>query len=108
MKITSISIILILFFAVPGFTQDACPKTKSKKALNYFKDAQALFPSRKDSAKARTLALKAIDEDPEYAEAYLLAGYLALKRRDYKSALPMIEKAVELCESVDPDAYYVL
>jgi tetratricopeptide (TPR) repeat protein len=80
----------------------------NKKATGFFKDAQALYQARKDYDKTKELLQKAIDEDPEFSDAYLLSGYLAMKKRDYKTMQAMLEKAIELCESTDAAAYYQL
>lgn len=99
-------VVLAFHFATGSFSQ--CPPTQNKKAAAYFRDAQSLYQSKRDFEKARALVQKAIDEDPEYAEAYLLSGFLAQKKRDYKTMSEMMRKAIELCETVDPEAYYQL
>jgi outer membrane protein OmpA-like peptidoglycan-associated protein/tetratricopeptide (TPR) repeat protein len=99
---------LIIFFSGAGFAQDACPQTQNKKAAGYMKEAQSLFQAKRDYEKARSLVQRAIDEDPEYADAYLLSGFLAQKKRDYKTMGEMLRKAIELCEAADPEAYYQL
>src|SRR5215213_7586294 len=90
-----------------GQQQPACPPSQNKKASGYFKDAESLFQKR-EYEKARGIIEKAIDEDPEYADAYLLSGFLAQKKRDYKTMSEMLKKAIELCEGIDPEAYYQL
>ena len=102
--------ILLSYFCISTevFSQQPCPPTQNKKASGYFKDAQALYQGKKDFEKARGLVQKAIDEDPEYAEAYLLSGYLAQKKKDFQAMSEMLKKAIELCEEVDPNAYYQL
>ena len=109
------SILFLLSFVFCFAQQNPCAPTQNKKALSYFKEAQQLYQSartpmeqRKDFDKAKALLQKAIDEDPEYADAYLLSGYIAMRQRDVATMQPMIEKAVELCEYVDADAWYQL
>ena len=98
----------LLFLGSNCIAQQSCPPTQNKKAAAYFKDAQSLYQSKRDFEKARGLVQKAIDEDPEYADAYLLSGLLAQKKRDYKTMGEMMRKAIELCEAIDPEAYYQL
>src|SRR5436190_21239040 len=103
------SVLFVLVFSISCIgQQNPCPLSQHKKALGYFKDAQALYQQRKDLEKAKALLEKAIDEDPEFADAYLLTGYIAMKKRDYKTVQPMFEKAIELCEAIDPDAHFQL
>jgi outer membrane protein OmpA-like peptidoglycan-associated protein len=106
MKNFSVLIIAVLIL-MKSAGQQACPPSQNKKASGYFKDAQSLFQKR-EYEKARGIIQKAIDEDPEYADAYLLSGYLAQKKHDYKAMGEMMKKAIELCEAIDPEAYYQL
>ncbi len=99
--------LLAILFSVNCFAQHTCAPAKNKKALGYFTDASSLFMKR-EYEKARALVDKAIEEDSEYADAYLLSGYLAQKKHDYKTMSEMMKKAIELCETIDPDAYYQL
>jgi len=99
---------LLLIYAYCASQQNPCPQTQNKKALKNFKEAQQLYQQKKDFEKAKALLQKSIDEDPEFADAYLLSGYIAMKKRDYATMQTMIEKAVELCENIDPDAWYQL
>ena len=99
---------LLILITLDAFSQQGCPPSQNKKATAYFKDAQTLYQSRRDYDKARMLIQKAIEEDPEYADAYLLSGYLAQKKRDYKSMGEMLGKAIEHCENIDPEAYFQL
>ncbi|CAN5515532.1 OmpA family protein [soil metagenome] len=105
-------IIFILFiamaFSLESIAQQGCPPSQNKKAAVYVKDAQSLLIAKRDFEKARGLAQKAIDEDPEFADAYLVSGLLAQKKKDYKTMSEMLKKAIELCENTDPEAYYQL
>src|SRR5690349_12684721 len=104
----SLVILSAIFISTNIFAQQApCPPTQNKKAAGYLKDAQSLYQKR-EYEKARDIIQKAIDEDPEYAEAYLLSGFLAQKKKDYSSMGQMLRKAIELCEGIDPEAYYQL
>jgi len=105
---------LIVFFflsaAVPAQKADraGCPMSQNKKALKLYEEANGLFKSRKDFEKARGLVEKAIDEDPEFPDAYKLQGYLSIQKKDYKTMEQSFLKLIELCPDLDPDAYYQL
>lgn len=103
-----LAIIIPLIVTVNVLGQESCPPSQNKKAASYYKDAKSLFDSRRDYEKSRGLVQKAIDEDPEFADAYALSGFLAQKKQDYKTMGEMLRKAIELCENVDPEAYYQL
>lgn len=106
MKIISVALVTLLM-SLCCAAQQPCPVSQNKKAAGYIKEAQSLFQKR-EYEKARGIIQKAIDEDPEYADAYLLSGYLAQKKKDFKTMSEMMKKAIELCETIDPEAYYQL
>lgn len=85
----------------------SCPKSQNKKALKQFEDATVDFKARKYDDALKSVA-NAIDNDPEYADAYLLQGFLALKKRDDKKMEESFSKAIELCPEIDPEAYFQL
>ncbi len=90
-----------------SFGQTTCPKSTNKKAINHFQDATDLYKDRKYE-DARNLVSKAIDEDPEFADAYLLQGNIALKKRDDKVMEDSYKKVIELCPDLEPDVYFQL
>lgn len=97
--------ILVLAFAKGQVSN--CPKSTNKKALRFFQDASDAYKSRKyDDAK--TLAGKAVDEDPEFADAYLLQGKISLKKKDDKDLEQNFKKVIELCPNLDPEVYFQL
>src|SRR6187401_2963301 len=106
-KLSFLLAAVLLSMNVLSQSQQRCLPSQNKKAAGYFKDAESLFQKR-EYEKSRGIIQKAIDEDPEYAEAYLLSGFLAQKKRDYKTMAEMLKKAIELCEGIDPEAYYQL
>src|SRR5204863_3524722 len=98
---------LILFFSSFSFFvfaqnpgQSDCPKSQNKKAIKFFQEASDLFRLRKYS-EALPVISKAIDEDPEFAEAYLLQGTLALKKHEDKTMEQSFVKVMELCPELD-------
>src|ERR1041384_358846 len=64
-------VFVLLFFSGSAFSQN-CPKSENKKAVKAYQQAADLFKARKDYDKVRKLLEEAIDEDPEFADAYLL------------------------------------
>ena len=87
--------------------QSACPKTQKKKAIKFFSEASDLYKARKYS-EALPLVIKAIDEDPEFADAYLMQGNIAVKKHDDKIMEQSFMKVIELCPELDPELYYRL
>ncbi|MFM7727350.1 MAG: hypothetical protein ACKO7B_11650, partial [Flavobacteriales bacterium] len=87
--------------------QSACPKTENKKAASAFNDAASLFKSRKYEDALKAVG-KALDADPEFADAYFLQGAIAQKRKDFKLMEESYEKGIELCPEGNPNAYYQL
>ncbi len=107
-QFTFIFILLFLFFSfLLRAQQSDCPMSQNKKAIKIFKEATDLFKSRKYS-EALPLAGKAIDEDPEFADAYLLQGNIAVKKREGKMMEQSFLKVIELCPDLDPDIYFQL
>ena len=51
--------------------------------MKYFDEAAALYKSRKYEEAKKSIS-KSIDEDPEFSEAYLVQGNIALKKKDDK------------------------
>ena len=103
-------ILLTSFFFFILFTNGqeiVCPKSVNKKAIQFFQDASTAFKSRKYDEAKKNVA-KAIDEDPEFADAYLLQGNLALKGKDEKELEQNYKKVIELCPSLDPEVYFQL
>lgn len=84
------------------------PKQKytitSKKAIEYFESAQSAMMI--DSLnEALSLANKAIDKEPLFAEAYLLRSYVYADRKEYKTAIENIEKAISINADFFPAMY---
>src|SRR5688572_26965715 len=90
--------------------RSGCPKTQNKKSLKLYEEAASLYKAKKDFDEARSLVERSIDEDPEFADAYLLQGYLAIrkKEKDYTTMEQSFLKVIELCPDLDPAVYYQL
>ena len=70
----------------------------SKKAVKAYESAEESFLKR-DYTKAYQQVLKAIVEDPNYAEAWLLEGEIGMETKDYDMAILGYEKALA-CDSM--------
>jgi outer membrane protein OmpA-like peptidoglycan-associated protein/tetratricopeptide (TPR) repeat protein len=84
-----------------------CPVSEVKKAQAAFDDASGLFKSRKYEDALNEIE-RAIDADPEFADAYFMQGTIAQKRKEFKLMEESFLKAIELCPEVDPEPYYQL
>ena len=94
-------ILLILTIATTAFAQHP------KKAVKAYGAAEEAFLNR-DYTKAHQHALKAILEDPNYAEAWLLEGEIGMETRDYDLAMLGYEKALAVDSMVFPPAAITL
>jgi outer membrane protein OmpA-like peptidoglycan-associated protein len=99
----------LIFFAltIVVVAQSSCPKSTNKKAIGLFQDASDAFQDRKYE-EAKNLAAKVLEQDPEFADAYLLQGNIALKKRDDKVLEENYKKVIELCPDLEPDVYFQL
>lgn len=113
---------LILFFlALIGpkiiFSQDnqedkvACSIVENKKANKLFEKAQ---DKKKYKKQERIEILKsAIDEEPEFAAAYLQIGMelvvnCKLNNTSFNSVVPFFRKAIEICPQIHASPYYYI
>lgn len=84
-----------------------CSVSQDKKALNYFDEAKSAFKSRKYEDAKKAIE-KAIDADPEFGDAYLLQGEIALKKRDDNLMVESFQKVIEICPDADAESYFQL
>lgn len=82
-------LIVCLFIAFNGFSQH------HKKAVKAFEAAQKAFVER-DYDEAYRNVRKALEKDPDYAEAWLLQGEIAMETRDYDMALEGYEQSLRV------------
>ena len=96
---------LILFFLMvlsfSGFSQHP------KKAVKAYEAAEAAFQQR-DYKKAHQLALKAVTEDPNYAEVWLLEGEIGMETEDEVLAQMGYENALAIDSLLFPPAAITL
>ena len=97
-----IAIILLMFtITVTTFAQHP------KKAVKAYEAAEEAFLKR-EYKKAHQQALKAIVEDPNYAEAWLLEGEIGMETQDINLAMLGYEKALASDSMVFPPAAITL
>lgn len=80
-------VIVWLFVAFNGFSQHP------KKAVKAFEAAQKAFMER-DYGKAYQQVRKAVENDADYAEAWLLQGEIGMETRDYEMAMEGYEQSL--------------
>ncbi len=97
----------IFIFGFAKGQESNCPKSTNKRAVSFFQNASDAFKSRKYE-DAKKFAGNAIDEDAEFADAYLLQGKIALKMKDDKELEQNFKKVIELCPDLDPEVYFQL
>ena len=78
-----------------------------KKAVKAYEAAEAAFLKR-DYQKAHQHALKAVVEDPDYAEAWLVEGEIGMETKDYDMAILGYENALRSDSMVFPPAAITL
>lgn len=80
---------------------------RPKKAVKAYQAAEAAFMKR-DYAKAHQQLLKAVVEDPNYAEAWLLEGEIGMETKDYDLAMLGYESALASDSMLFPPAAITL
>ena len=79
----------------------------NKKAIKYFEESKKMFQFRKD-ADAEKLIKKAIEEDPQFVEAYSAYADFLMGSNKAKEAIPLYEKAIQLNPKIFIDNNYYL
>ena len=93
--------LLLFVIAFSGFAQHP------KKATKAYEAAEAAFYLR-DYKKAHQQVLRALAEDPNYAEAWLLEGEIGIETKDYELAVLGFEKALAVDSLLFPPAALTL
>ena len=96
-----LAIVFSLMLVATAFAQHP------KKAVKAFEAAQDAFMKR-DYKKAHAQVLKAVVEDPNYAEAWLLEGEIGIESKDYDMAVLGYENALRSDSMVFPPAAITL
>ena len=96
-----VTILFLIALASTAFAQHP------KKAVKAYEAAEDSFMKR-DYKKAYQQVLKAIVEDPNYAEAWLLQGEIGMETQDYDLAMLGYEKALAADSMAFPPAAITL
>ena len=94
---------MTLFLAVASASFAQHPK----KAVKAYEAAESAF-MRRDYQKAHQQALKAVVEDPNYAEAWLLEGEIGMETKDFDLAMLGYENALRSDSMLFPSAAITL
>ena len=81
--------------------------TKSKKAKQYYEAGEQLLQQQK-IAEAKLNFQQAIDEDPDFYEAYMMMGEICEQEKNDSVAVVVYKKAVELDPDRFPAAFQIL
>ena len=93
--------LIMAIWVSTGFAQP------SKKAVKAYETAEKAFQVR-DYNKARQQLVKAVMEDPNYAEAWLLEGEIGMETENYELAQLGYEKALAIDSMLFPPAALTL
>lgn len=84
-----------------------CPKSENKKAIKLYEQAEELYKDRKYT-EAQELIEKSVEQDPEFADANLLRGYVSIKKKEFRTMEESFLKVIEVCPDLDAEMYYQL
>ncbi|MCD4665543.1 MAG: OmpA family protein [Bacteroidales bacterium] len=105
-KLTKYLLLISFFsFSLISYTQDI--STKSKKAKKAFEAGEAYF-RLSDFPQAEINFLKAIEEDSEFYEAYMLLGELYEQTENDTDAVVVYKKAIEIDPEKFPGVFFYL
>ncbi len=110
LKTAGVVFILVMNIAFSCFAQDksTCPPSENKKASKYYEQALDARAKHREFKEILDWCTKALEEDPELADAYRLQGDIAYTRKDYKSMKDNYLKSIEKCPDVGYTPYYRL
>ena len=97
----------LLFFVIMAIGVSTGFAQPSKKAVKAYEAAEKAFQVR-DYDKARQQLVKAVMEDPNYAEAWLLEGEIGMETENYELAQLGYEKALAIDSMLFPPAALTL
>lgn len=108
MKILFNILIIIFLSTTTLFSQDGIKlSTKSKKAIRYY-EAATKFYDNYNNLSCIEEAKKAIEEDPQFIEAYFLIASTFSDMKESEGAIDYYQKAIAIDEDFYPGAYYLL
>ena len=116
--LTYFAFILAVFLSNKTIAQDdnSCPKTENKKAIRAYQDgldkwadARSGKGTHKDYLEAIQCFKKAIELEPDFADAFYSLGELHYKLQNAKLAEENLQKAYDICPNFpDLNLYYYL
>lgn len=102
---------LLLFVSFSIVSQSNLPPgtytSTNKKAVRFYEESKKMFQTRKDE-EAEKLVKKAIEEDPNFVEAYSAYAQLLLEKNRIKEAIPLYEKAIQINPKIFIENNYYL
>jgi outer membrane protein OmpA-like peptidoglycan-associated protein/tetratricopeptide (TPR) repeat protein len=94
-----------------SYSQSSLPPgtytSTNKKAVRFYEESKKMFQVRKDD-EAEKLVKKAIEEDPNFVEAYSAYAQLLLEKNRIKEAIPLYEKAIQVNPKIFIENNYYL
>lgn len=84
-----------------------CFAQHPKKAVKAFEAAKSAFVDR-DYEQAYRQVQKAVEKDPDYAEAWLLQGEIGMETHDYELAMEGYEQSLRIDSTLFPPAKSIL
>ncbi len=100
-------ITLLIFIPVLCVSQTFDLSTKSKKAKKYY-EAGEQFLRHQNTTQAEYSFQKAIEQDPEFYEAYMMLGDIYEQAKRDSAAVIAYKNAVEIAPDRFPAAYFIL
>jgi flagellar motor protein MotB/tetratricopeptide (TPR) repeat protein len=106
----ALQLLLVLTLLLPVAAQDksSCPPSSNKKAVKYYEQALDAKKKHADVKDIISLAEKAVEEDPDFADAYKLIGDLSYQKRDFPLMADNYIKSIEKCPDAGFLPYYRL
>ena len=100
---------LFILYGFSSFSQTSdCPKSENKKAIALLEQASHQAKTGTSLATIRQTIDKALAEDPEFIDAYLLLGDVAMQKGVWKEMENNYLKVVTACPDLSPKAWYYL
>jgi outer membrane protein OmpA-like peptidoglycan-associated protein len=81
--------------------------SQNKKAIKYYEEGRNAFDARKDADGEKAMK-KALEEDPNFVEAYLAMGSICQYGKKDEAAIHYFKKAIEVNPKFFPNVYYLL
>jgi TolA-binding protein len=105
-KLTAITAILFLTFAIPLFAQEAQPLAETQAAPSADFDVAMKHYRQGHYSRAAEEFQKVVEADPKNAAAWYFLGYAHYVLRHYPEALTAFKKCFEADPKFDPRPYW--